>query len=580
MNIGDPTTLGNNTTVTVSSSEAFNLGSAETNDNISEQIKESQQQIDAVSDLLTKPWTGELNFDIEIDGLEFKDYNIFDTHFHTIGNGRIKIYLDPKKYNPHGKGFGSDAWEDLWTSLKQKANDKGYNLFIGESERKGKKPFKKLKCTCGILYHSQQCLVLAPNYRITTAHNDRKNSRGPHGQSMVRRSNTKRPKEKEKQCPFHLVVAVDDHGFYFKSGSAQHEHHPKNQDPKLTLQGKHLSKKDKGDIQELNEIGGNFGLCQNLVYKRQRVMLSRDSMRYVAGLSKKLKQMEKKQELYGQAEKIIDTLENDDVLYYCLVQKGGEGSKAAELVSGVYEKDDKVISGDFVDLTEKENEDATSYLNEHRKELHISDDQDLMVAHAWILQKELQMLKKNPFVLYVDTVKKTNKEKKTLLTISGKTSSGKMFPVLRAFVPNERAWIFKWIFSVVLPSIIPLETRVKIFMIISDGDSTEIQQLEHAIKLFMENCKRERCGWHIVNRGFKKHVPITYAKSDTKGKKLYDHIAGDIQGWLYTCRVESAAQNCNVSARVRTEESRSNIAPIGVHITKKRKHIPHKHNSI
>lgn len=113
MNIGDPTTLGNNTTVTVSSSEAFNLGSAETNDNISEQIKESQQQIDAVSDLLTKPWTGELNFDIEIDGLEFKDYNIFDTHFHTIGNGRIKIYLDPKKYNPHGKGFGSDAWEDL-----------------------------------------------------------------------------------------------------------------------------------------------------------------------------------------------------------------------------------------------------------------------------------------------------------------------------------------------------------------------------------------------------------------------------------------------------------------------------------
>lgn len=42
--------------------------------------------------------------------------------------------------------------------------------------------------------------------------------------------------------------------------------------------------------------------------------------------------------------------------------------------------------------------------------------------------------------------------------------------------------------------------------IISDGDSCECNQIGAAIKLFMPNAIRVRCGWHIINRGMDKKV--------------------------------------------------------------------------
>ena len=48
-----------------------------------------------------------------------------------------------------------------------------------------------------------------------------------------------------------------------------------------------------------------------------------------------------------------------------------------------------------------------------------------------------------PEVICVDTVSDTNKNKRPILTISGKDSFGKTFIILRAFLPNERAWVFR-----------------------------------------------------------------------------------------------------------------------------------------
>jgi hypothetical protein len=59
--------------------------------------------------------------------------------------------------------------------------------------------------------------------------------------------------------------------------------------------------------------------------------------------------------------------------------------------------------------------------------------------------------------LHIDAAADSNKEGWPLVTVSSKDSFGKMFIVLRAFLPNEQSWSYKWFFHTVLPSLRRLE---------------------------------------------------------------------------------------------------------------------------
>ena len=83
-----------------------------------------------------------------------------------------------------------------------------------------------------------------------------------------------------------------------------------------------------------------------------------------------------------------------------------------------------------------------------------------------------------------------------------------MFTIMRVYLPHEKTWIFRWLFCVVLPQLFGKPTVDQIKIIISDGDSQEIQQLDNAISLFLPNILRVRCGWHIVSWDGKLICPI------------------------------------------------------------------------
>ena len=89
----------------------------------------------------------------------------------------------------------------------------------------------------------------------------------------------------------------------------------------------------------------------------------------------------------------------------------------------------------------------------------------------------------------------------------GKTTHGKMFTIMRVFLPHEKSWIFRWLFCVALPGLFGKPTVDQIKSIISDGDSQEIQQLDNAISLFLPKISRMRYGWHIVFMGWKARMP-------------------------------------------------------------------------
>ena len=91
-------------------------------------------------------------------------------------------------------------------------------------------------------------------------------------------------------------------------------------------------------------------------------------------------------------------------------------------------------------------------------------------------------------------IKSTNNEKRPLFTMYGKTTHGKILTFMRVFLPYEKTCIFRWIFCVALPQLFGKPTVDQIKIIISDGDSQEIQQLDNAISLFLPTILRVRCG--------------------------------------------------------------------------------------
>ena len=57
----------------------------------------------------------------------------------------------------------------------------------------------------------------------------------------------------------------------------------------------------------------------------------------------------------------------------------------------------------------------------------LDENQKYMMGFAWVIPSELRLFEYFPNVIMVDTVEKTNNEKRPLLTVGGKDSNGKMF---------------------------------------------------------------------------------------------------------------------------------------------------------
>ena len=73
--------------------------------------------------------------------------------------------------------------------------------------------------------------------------------------------------------------------------------------------------------------------------------------------------------------------------------------------------------------------------------------------------------------------------------------------VLRCLLPSEKGAIFDWILQVILCKLIPLETRKKVNLVITDGDSTEINSVRKAIQSVFPNASQCVCLWHLINQG-------------------------------------------------------------------------------
>lgn len=155
--------------------------------------------------------------------------------------------------------------------------------------------------------------------------------------------------------------------------------------------------------------------------------------------------------------------------------------------------------------------DMIEYSNGSRSSLLLPNEQSVMLSFMWSVPHCRRLFQAFPEVLYVDGTHATNRERMPLLTVGVRDHEFKMNVVIRAFIPNERAWLFRWIFFHGIPTLMGKDACKKVKLIITDGDSQETSQLDNAIrsKVYGDAIRR-RCGWHIIEKGstFHLHSPV------------------------------------------------------------------------
>ena len=120
--------------------------------------------------------------------------------------------------------------------------------------------------------------------------------------------------------------------------------------------------------------------------------------------------------------------------------------------------------------------------------------------------------------------------------MTGKTSDNEIFTILRCFIPNEQAWIFRWLLLTALPLLLGKDLE-RINMIISDGDSQEIAQINNLINLLQTPAKRHQCAWHVVDRSWNRFVYSVPKAGKKFRRKLLSYSETSrkiIFQWLYS----------------------------------------------
>ena len=132
-------------------------------------------------------------------------------------------------------------------------------------------------------------------------------------------------------------------------------------------------------------------------------------------------------------------------------------------------------------LTNNENQLIHEIADDHQIARNVQDNQEMMIGVAFTAPFELLNFFLFHAVVHVDVTEDTNKEGRPLATVTLKDSCGKIFTVMRAFLPCQQEWIFYWLFNTGFVTLLGKESLTGMKVIVTDSDSQEIRLLDVAI---------------------------------------------------------------------------------------------------
>ena len=323
----------------------------------------------------------------------------------------------------------------------------------------GKNQVMHIRCQCSIIYRGSKVdkvtgtLIERSDYWNTTYINDQKNQRhGQKGRNASRRTAIERRLTKdEDHCGFSLAVYQDATGYYMKSTNCtgSHQFHPRRDQLRSSTS---LLVEDEFQLQEnLNSARAKLGAAVNLHYVRSAckgtpTVLSRSQIAYLCKKkSSVLNDKEGKSE-DGETDNIYTFLEASGNYYVSLLARcpSVESTSATDptcqailfnesRIGNITGQEDVLLSG-------PDDHDMLQIVKNHRQELKIADSKERMVGIAQGMHFELEQFGLFHVSFHIDATLDTNKEGRPLVTVTSKDSYGRMFFVLRAFLPSEQSW--------------------------------------------------------------------------------------------------------------------------------------------
>ncbi|KAI2504545.1 hypothetical protein MHU86_9855 [Fragilaria crotonensis] len=267
----------------------------------------------------------------------------------------------------------------------------------------------------------------------------------------------------------------------------------------------------------------NIQPAQAALFTKTRTgqIFTRGQMAYVQGFTKMAKDFMASPNVHATTtasesspcENMLSYLQKSGASYVCLYHHGkskelrGNSVKAArteaiphdlsgELTSlSVIPTDDDTddtspIHEKPVPLEVAETSTFKKYALESRLAVGAREDQDILIACCWVLPEGRRLFHAFPEVVCVDGTHETNNESRPLLTLSVKDSNGKVTVVVRCIAPNERSWFFRWLFQEAIPVLLGAQSLHAVKLIMTDGDSQEMTQVDYAISTHFVNAVR------------------------------------------------------------------------------------------
>lgn len=450
------------------------------------------------------------------------------------------MFFDREMFPVKG-GFKGEGFKELRRHLCSTATEEGYNIAVSRtySYKLAGRSFKKFDCVCSKYYNSQKNENLdRSNLRSILRQNDRSANRKG-GKKEARNLFSSRPDKDDAhsiKCPFNFQIGISFKGFYVRPGVGCRIHcgHVKLNDTKSASKAMYMSEEERKEVRTMAKACLMRSEQRNYFFEKTKRMLSLNSFAYLSKLSCELEDLDADKNK-SSSDKLISFLQEKNYNYVILTDKIDPDTNEHVLESHNFDsKRFEVKTTIFKNTCDREKSAALEHAKNLRKEYNMEDTQQLLLAVAWVVPSEERLFSLYPRLIGMDTFKKSNKEKRPLFTVTGKTSESYMFTIMRVFMPNEQQWMFQWILQEAFIKLFPSELHLEVKVVISDGDSSEYDQIDCMIAKFLLNAIRLRCVFHVFIQHWKANAPKMDSRWTASKQQWYKHIEKTVKSWFFS----------------------------------------------
>ena len=519
------------------------------------------------------PETNDFNASLETE------YDLFEYTTSVYKNSKHIIRFSPSLY-PITGGFGKDSGghsliSDLLQASKSVGNcalvSNGYSMHsptnvtdLVQSEK------RVLKCSNFRKYSFEKDSstmsqgTRTDSYRGSTYTGDKKDARGckSSGLALKRRNSTLR--HTSCTCRAKFTIRLDHNSFFMVCGIGENQHtgHP----PLLANEIRNRKRfLDDSTLETVAAMSvANIQPAQAALFTKAHTgqIFTCAQMAYVQGFTKMAKDLISSPNVDATAtasepspsDNMLNYLQKSGASYVCLYHHGktkelrGNSAKAARTEANPHDLSDELTSLSVVPTADTD--DASpfheksvplevaetsafrKYALESRHAVGAREDQDILIGCCWVLPEGRRLFHAFPEVVCVDGTHETNNESRPLLTLSVKDSNAKVKVVVRCIAPNERFWLVRWLFQEALPVLLGPQSLQLVRLIMTDGDSQEMAQVDFAISTYFVNAVRTRCGWHLVDQGWRRNCKgLGFRKGKHNAAKTQVRV---IKTWIYS----------------------------------------------